>query len=206
MYFLNLIIENMELNNITIIRCNDKGEWMELTNKISITISQNNILCQDIINHVIILNIPCLSITNIKRISLNTVLIICKNINVGLRFNGSSDQIDLFLQSAKDYKINILIHSNKQQQLPLLPQQEDHHHQQQQQQQHPHISIEDQNRNSIFEVIGNNPSMLSIPSLQDPLVQEYILMLLHAEDFKLFVKDIKKLVEKIDDNRRSTTL
>lgn len=187
----------MEFTDITIIRCNDKGEWMELANKIILTISNFNILCKDNNNNninnsnkMIILDIPCGSINIIKRISMNAVLIICKNTTFGLRFNclsssSSSNQIDSFLQSVKNYKLNIIIESNIKQQLSLASQQHQLQHQ--------------KSSKSIFDIMSCNPSMLSIPSLQDPLVQEFILMLLHAEDFKLFVKDIKKLVDKIND-------
>lgn len=195
----------MEFTDITIIRCNDKGEWMELANKIILSISNFNILCKDNNNNnninnsnkMIILDIPCGSINIIKRISMNTVLIICKNTTFGLRFNclsssSSSNQIDSFLQSVMNYKLNIIIESNIKQQLSLASQQHQLQHRQQ-------PSQHQKSSNPIFDILSCNPSMLSIPSLQDPLVQEFILMLLHAEDFKLFVKDIKKLVDKIND-------
>lgn len=188
----------MEFTDITIIRCNDKGEWMELANKIILTISNFNILCKDNNNNnMIILDIPCGSINVIKRISMNTVLIICKNTTIGLRFNcllssSSSNQIDSFFQSVKNYKLNIIIENNIKQQLFQSSQQHQLQHRQQ-------PSQHQKSSNSIFDITSCNPSMLSIPSLQDPLVQEFILMLLHAEDFKLFVKDIKKLVDKIND-------
>ena len=196
----------MEFTDITIIRCNDKGEWMELANKIILSISTFNILCKDNNNNnnninnsnkMIILDIPCGSINIIKKISMNTVLIICKNTTFGLRFNclsssSSSNQIDSFLQSVMNYKLNIIIESNIKQQLSLASQQHQLQHRQQ-------PSQHQKSSNSIFDILSCNPSMLSIPSLQDPLVQEFILMLLHAEDFKLFVKDIKKLVDKIND-------